>query len=186
MMQLPMTWDEIKMRARDGASRLILADLNGVAYTTFCKWLEQQESIHGEKIVFNNPKNDNRQKSSSAEKKERNEAIVKDYAEGKTMKEVAAKYGVTPATVLNVLRKYREKGLVPERKKQEPKQEAKPEPAETKSDLDEDLLTELCRICAEHEKNYELAAAGIMTLENQMEKERKIIQQLKTMMGGKT
>lgn len=136
-MQLPMTWDEIKMRARDGAGRQILADLNGVDYKTFCKWLEQQESIHGEKIVFNKPKNDNRLKSSSNEK-------------------------------------------------QEPKQEVKPEPAETKSDLDDDILTELCRICAEHEKNYELAAAGIKTLEIQMEEERKIIQHLKTMMGGKT
>ena len=75
MMKLPMTWDEIKMRARDGAGRQILADLNGVDYKTFCKWLEQQESIHGEKIVFNKPKNDNRLKSSSNEKKERNEAI---------------------------------------------------------------------------------------------------------------
>lgn len=185
MMTLPMSWDEIKMRARDGAGRQILADLNGVDYKTFCKWLEQQESIHGEKIVFNKPKNDNRLKSSSNEKKERNEAIIKDYAEGKTMKEVAAKYGVTPATVLNVLRKYREKGLVPERKKQEPKPEESPAPVKAEY-LEADLVTELCRICAEHEKNYELAAEGIKTLESQMEKERKIIQQLKTMMGGKT
>ena len=186
MMKLPMTWDEIKMRARDGAGRQILADLNGVDYKTFCKWLEQQERIHGEKIVFNKPKNDNRLKSSSNEKEERNEAIIEDYTEGKTMKEVAAKYGVTPATVLNVLRKYREKGLVPERKKQEPKQEAEPEHADVNPELDDDLRTELCRICAEHEKSYELAAAGIKTLENQMEKERKIIQQLNTMIGVKT
>lgn len=44
-MQLPMTWDEIKMRARDGAGRQILADLNGVDYKHFVSGLNSRRAF---------------------------------------------------------------------------------------------------------------------------------------------
>lgn len=116
-MALPMEWDEIKKRLRNGINYQILAELNGVTQDTLRYELKKHEEETGEKL--------NRtvipKKCGELKKRLSEEVYIEAIRNrgNKSAREIANELGVSKPTVLNKIKKYG--NLPPEEPEEKPK-----------------------------------------------------------------
>lgn len=132
LINIDMTWDEIKRRAKNGASMSVLADLNGVNTNMMREIVAHLEAQTGEKLVFA-PKEKAIKKSMKKQKID-HAKVVEMYEAGKTVKEIAAELQTYDQNIYNHIAKYKkEKAAVKEAPEQNPAiAEQKAEEAEIK------------------------------------------------------
>lgn len=112
MVNIDMTWDEIKRRAKNGASVSVLADLNGVKTNVMKGIIAELEEQTGEKLEFT-------PKASAVKKGMKKGASVKDdiislAKQGLKPKEIAEKVGTYPQYVYNIISKLKKESEMPD------------------------------------------------------------------------
>lgn len=100
-----MSWDEMKRRAKNGASMSVLADLCGVDYKTMKKIVAQCEEKYGEKLQFS-PIEKSIKKTMQKQKID-HQKVVELYEAGKTVKEIAAEMNTYDQNIYNHIAKYK-------------------------------------------------------------------------------
>ena len=116
LVNIDMSWDEIKRRAKNGASLSVLADLNGVNTAVMREIIKGLEEQTGEKLQFA-PKEKAIKKTMKKQKID-HQKVVELYEAGKTVKEIAAEMATYDQNIYNHIAKY--------------KKEKKEDPAEVK------------------------------------------------------
>lgn len=139
MYRLAMEWWEIKMRARDGASLQVLADLNGVSTGHLANMISEYEYKTGDKIIF-------RRQTVQKGKAGRNMAINYDDVKkrldaGEKATTIATDYGVSVQTIYNA----RSRAA----KKEKKDQKAEPEKDKPAAAMDEKIRITLRNNMAE-------------------------------------
>lgn len=170
MKKLVMTWDEIKTRARDGASASILADLNGIASQTFNKLVDEYEKETGDKIVFRRP--DKQENHNSKKAKIRHEEVVELAKQGLKASQIAQKMGVTEQCVYGHISRATRDGILPKKEKSEPKDTTDHMADEVRKDIDAMIVA---------------YTASVNKLEDRIAKEKSILadwERLKKIAGG--
>lgn len=116
LVNIDMSWDEIKRRAKNGASLSVLADLNGVNTAVMREIVKELEEQTGEKLEFA-PKEKAIKKTMQKQKID-HQKVVELYEAGKKAKEIAAELHTYDHIIYNHIAKY--------------KKEKKAEPVEVK------------------------------------------------------
>lgn len=144
MMNLSMSWDEIKTKARNGVSMSILADLNGVQIPVFKKCVEELEKQTGEKLVFSKPEKEEKPKRQTLDKQK----VIEMTEQGIKPVIIAERLGVTPAHIYNVLHVWRRAN--PDKKARKPSQKTvKAKPAPVKTELKAPIPVKITKIMIE-------------------------------------
>lgn len=105
LVNIDMSWDEIKRRAKNGASLSVLADLNGVNTAVMREIIKGLEEQTGEKLQFA-PKEKSIKKSMKKQKID-HQKVVEMYESGKTVKEIAAELQTYDQNIYNHIAKYK-------------------------------------------------------------------------------
>jgi DNA-directed RNA polymerase specialized sigma24 family protein len=105
LVNIDMSWDEIKRRAKNGASLSVLADLNGVNTAVMREIIKGLEEQTGEKLQFA-PKEKAIKKTMKKQKID-HQKVVEMYEAGKTVKEIAAEMGCNAGSVRTLLSRVR-------------------------------------------------------------------------------
>lgn len=105
LVNIDMSWDEIKRRAKNGASLSVLADLNGVNTAVMREIVKGLEEQTGEKIQFA-PKEKAIKKTMKKQKID-HQKVVEMYEAGKTVKEIAAEMETYDQNIYNHIAKYK-------------------------------------------------------------------------------
>ena len=95
LVNIDMSWDEIKRRAKNGASLSVLADLNGVNTAVMREIIKGLEEQTGEKLQF------------APKQKIDHKKVVELYEAGKTVKEIAAELETYDQNIYNHIAKYK-------------------------------------------------------------------------------
>lgn len=106
MINIEMSWDEIKRRAKDGCPLTVLAELNGVDCITMRKAIAQLEKETGEKIVWGSLK-------PKKKKTKKRKIIDKDQVKawliaGKSVNEIAQDLGCSTPPIFKIKRELKE------------------------------------------------------------------------------
>lgn len=106
MINIEMSWNEIKRRAKDGCPLTVLADLNGVDGITMRKAIAQLEKETGEKIVWGSMK-------PTKKKTKKRKTIDKDQVKalliaGKSVNEIALDLGCSTPPIFKIKRELKE------------------------------------------------------------------------------
>ena len=112
LVNIDMSWDEIKRRAKNGASLSVLADLNGVNTAVMREIIKGLEEQTGEKLQFA-PKEKAIKKTMKKQKID-HQKVVELYEAGKSVKEIAAEMETYDQNIYNHIAKYKKE------KKEEP------------------------------------------------------------------
>ena len=105
LVNIDMSWDEIKRRAKNGASLSVLADLNGVNTAVMREIIKGLEEQTGEKLQFA-PKEKAIKKTMKKQKID-HQKVVELYEAGKTVKEIAAEMETYDQIIYNHIAKYK-------------------------------------------------------------------------------
>lgn len=105
LVNIDMSWDEIKRRAKNGASLSVLADLNGVNTAVMREIVKGFEEQTGEKLEFA-PKEKAIKKTMQKQKID-HQKVVELYEAGKTVKEIAAELHTYDQIIYNHIAKYK-------------------------------------------------------------------------------
>lgn len=105
LVNIDMSWDEIKRRAKNGASLSVLADLNGVNTAVMREIIKGLEEQTGEKLQFA-PKEKAIKKTMKKQKID-HQKVVEMYEAGKTVKEIAAEMETYDQNIYNHIAKYK-------------------------------------------------------------------------------
>lgn len=105
LVNIDMSWDEIKRRAKNGASLSVLADLNGVNTAVMREIVKGLEEQTGEKLEFA-PKEKAIKKTMQKQKID-HQKVVELYEAGKTVKEIAAELHTYDQNIYNHIAKYK-------------------------------------------------------------------------------
>lgn len=105
LVNIDMSWDEIKRRAKNGASLSVLADLNGVNTAVMREIIKGLEEQTGEKLQFA-PKEKAIKKTMKKQKID-HQKVVEMYEAGKTVKEIAAELQTYDQNIYNHIAKYK-------------------------------------------------------------------------------
>lgn len=105
LVNIDMSWDEIKRRAKNGASMSVLADLNGVSSQVMKEVVKGLEEQTGEKLEFA-PKEKAIKKTMQKQKID-HQKVVELYEAGKTVKEIAAELHTYDQNIYNHIAKYK-------------------------------------------------------------------------------
>lgn len=105
LVNIDMSWDEIKRRAKNGASLSVLADLNGVNTAVMREIIKGLEEQTGEKLQFA-PKEKAIKKTMKKQKID-HQKVVELYEAGKTVKEIAAEMETYDQNIYNHIAKYK-------------------------------------------------------------------------------
>lgn len=105
LVNIDMSWDEIKRRAKNGASLSVLADLNGVNTAVMREIVKGLEEQTGEKLEFA-PKEKAIKKTMKKQKID-HQKVVELYEAGKTVKEIAAELATYDQNIYNHIAKYK-------------------------------------------------------------------------------
>lgn len=105
LVNIDMSWDEIKRRAKNGASLSVLADLNGVNTAVMREIIKGLEEQTGEKLQFA-PKEKAIKKTMKKQKID-HQKVVEMYEAGKTVKEIAAEMATYDQNIYNHIAKYK-------------------------------------------------------------------------------
>ena len=97
LVNIDMSWDEIKRRAKNGASLSVLADLNGVNTAVMREIIKGLEEQTGEKLQF----------APKEKQKIDHQKVVELYEAGKTVKEIAAELETYDQNIYNHIAKYK-------------------------------------------------------------------------------
>ena len=104
MVRIDMSWDEIKRRAKNGASLAVLADLNGVNNDTMKKAIAALEKETGEKCVFEKIK---KPKKKLLKPRVDKHKVLELANQGKKVSEIATICGCTTPPVYKILKEWR-------------------------------------------------------------------------------
>ena len=128
LVNIDMSWDEIKRRAKNGASLSVLADLNGVNTAVMREIIKGLEEQTGEKLQF------------APKQKIDHKKVVELYEAGKTVKEIAAELETYDQNIYNHIAKYKKEKKEAEEMLEDAKSFFAPEPVKKdKADWDADL-----------------------------------------------
>lgn len=106
MINIEMSWNEIKRRAKDGCPLTVLAELNGVDCITMRKAIAQLENETGEKIVWGSLK---KKKPVTKKRKKIDKDQVKAWLiAGKSVNEIARDLGCTTPPIFKIKRELKE------------------------------------------------------------------------------
>lgn len=105
LVNIDMSWDEIKRRAKNGASLSVLADLNGVNTAVMREIIKGLEEQTGEKLQFA-PKEKAIKKTMKKQKID-HQKVVEMYEAGKTVKEIAEAMETYDQNIYNHIAKYK-------------------------------------------------------------------------------
>ena len=105
LVNIDMSWDEIKRCAKNGASLSVLADLNGVNTAVMREIIKGLEEQTGEKLQFA-PKEKAIKKTMKKQKID-HQKVVELYEAGKTVKEIAAEMETYDQNIYNHIAKYK-------------------------------------------------------------------------------
>lgn len=134
LVNIDMSWDEIKRRAKNGASLSVLADLNGVNTAVMREIIKGLEEQTGEKLQFA-PKEKAIKKTMKKQKID-HQKVVEMYEAGKTVKEIAAEMETYDQNIYNHIAKYKkEKKAVEDAKSFFAPEPVKKDKAEWDADL---------------------------------------------------
>lgn len=128
MVNIDMSWDEIKRRAKNGASISVLADLNGVTSKVMGRVIADLEAQTGEKLVFESPKK--AIKKGMKSQRIDHQKVVEMYEAGKPVKEIAAALQTYEQNIYNHIAKYKKEKKAQPEPVQEPKQDPRDEAAD--------------------------------------------------------
>ena len=106
--KIDMSWEEVKMRARDRMPINILADLNGISLISMKDYIERMEEKTGEKIRWGSKHKEDHmnRKKYTYDKKE----IIDRYINGEKPTAIARSIGIGPQIVHNILSEARRNG----------------------------------------------------------------------------
>lgn len=164
LVNIDMSWDEIKRRAKNGASLSVLADLNGVNTAVMREIIKGLEEQTGEKLEFA-PKEKAIKKTMNKQKID-HQKVVELYEAGRTVKEIAAELATYDQNIYNHIAKY--------------KKEKKEEPVEVKpltpydELVDEAILDKVLKEIRALEDELENLTKQAEPLHKQLNKWRKI------------
>lgn len=106
MINIEMSWNEIKRRAKDGCPLTVLAELNGVDCITMRKAIAQLEKETGEKIVWGSLK---KKKPVTKKRKKIDKDQVKAcLIAGKSINEIAQDLGCSTPPIFKIKRELKE------------------------------------------------------------------------------
>ena len=106
MINIEMSWNEIKRRAKDGCPLSVLAELNGVDCITMRKAIAQLEKETGEKIVWGSMK---KKKPVTKKRKKIDKDQVKALLiAGKSVNEIAVDLGCSTPPIFRIKRELKE------------------------------------------------------------------------------
>lgn len=165
LVNIDMSWDEIKRRAKNGASLPVLADLNGVNTAVMREIIKGLEEQTGEKLQFA-PKEKAIKKTMKKQKID-HQKVVEMYEAGKTVKEIAAEMETYDQNIYNHIAKYKK-----EKKATEP---AEVKPVTPYDELvDEAILDKVLTEIRALEDELENLMKQIEPLKKQLDKWRKV------------
>lgn len=105
MINMEMSWNEIKRRAKDGCPLTVLAELNGVDCITMRKAIAQLEKETGEKIVWGSMK---KKKPVTKKRKKIDKDQVKAWLiAGKSVNEIARDLGCSTPPIFKIKKELR-------------------------------------------------------------------------------
>ena len=152
LVNIDMSWDEIKRRAKNGASLSVLADLNGVNTAVMREIIKGFEEQTGEKLQF----------APKEKQKIDHQKVVELYEAGKTVKEIAAELATYDQNIYNHIAKYKKEKKAAEEMLEDAKSFFAPEPVKKdKADWDADLAM------------IDVVMEQIMALEDELENLKK-------------
>ena len=152
LVNIDMSWDEIKRRAKNGASLSVLADLNGVNTAVMREIIKGFEEQTGEKLQF----------APKEKQKIDHQKVVELYEAGKTVKEIAAELATYDQNIYNHIAKYKKEKKEAEEMLEDAKSFFAPEPVKKdKADWDADLAM------------IDVVMEQIMALEDELENLKK-------------
>ena len=105
MVQIEMSWDEIKRRAKNGASLTVLAELNGVTNETMRKTIAKLEKETGEKCVFSKPEKQVKAKKTPLDKNK----VIELHKQGLKNAEIARRMGTYDARISIIIKAWKQK-----------------------------------------------------------------------------
>jgi hypothetical protein len=160
LVNIDMSWDEIKRRAKNGASLSVLADLNGVNTAVMREIVKGLEEQTGEKLQFA-PKEKAIKKTMKKQKID-HQKVVEMYEAGKTVKEIAAEMETYDQNIYNHIAKYKKEKKEAEEMLEDARSFFAPEPVKKdKADWDADLAM------------IDVVMEQIMALEDELENLKK-------------
>ena len=165
LVNIDMSWDEIKRRAKNGASLSVLADLNGVNTTVMREIINGLEEQTGEKLEFA-PKEKAIKKTMKKQKID-HQKVVKLYEAGKTVKEIAAEMETYDQNIYNHIAKYKKE------KKAAEETFLRPQPVKT-DDADLAMIDVVMEQIMALEDELENLTKQTEPLKRQLDKWRKI------------
>lgn len=171
LVNIDMSWDEIKRRAKNGASLSVLADLNGVNTAVMREIIKGLEEQTGEKLQFA-PKEKAIKKTMKKQKID-HQKVVELYEAGKTVKEIAAEMETYDQNIYNHIAKYKKEKKEAEEMLEDAKSFFAPEPVK-KDDADLAMIDVVMEQIMALEDELENLTKQTEPLKRQLDKWRKI------------
>ena len=163
LVNIDMSWDEIKRRAKNGASLSVLADLNGVNTAVMREIIKGFEEQTGEKLQF----------APKEKQKIDHQKVVELYEAGKTVKEIAAELATYDQNIYNHIAKYKKEKKAAEEMLEDAKSFFAPEPVK-KDDADLAMIDVVMEQIMALEDELENLKKQAEPLNKQLNKWRKI------------
>ena len=163
LVNIDMSWDEIKRRAKNGASLSVLADLNGVNTAVMREIIKGFEEQTGEKLQF----------APKEKQKIDHQKVVELYEAGKTVKEIAAELATYDQNIYNHIAKYKKEKKEAEEMLEDAKSFFAPEPVK-KDDADLAMIDVVMEQIMALEDELENLKKQAEPLNKQLNKWRKI------------
>ena len=163
LVNIDMSWDEIKRRAKNGASLSVLADLNGVNTAVMREIIKGLEEQTGEKLQF----------APKEKQKIDHQKVVELYEAGKTVKEIAAELETYDQNIYNHIAKYKKEKKEAEEMLEDAKSFFAPEPVK-KDDADLAMIDVVMEQIMALEDALENLKKQAEPLNKQLDKWRKI------------
>ena len=163
LVNIDMSWDEIKRRAKNGASLSVLADLNGVNTAVMREIIKGLEEQTGEKLQF----------APKEKQKIDHQKVVELYEAGKTVKEIAAELATYDQNIYNHIANYKKEKKEAEEMLEDAKSFFAPEPVK-KDDADLAMIDVVMEQIMALEDALENLKKQAEPLNKQLDKWRKI------------
>lgn len=171
LVNIDMSWDEMKRRAKNGASMQVLADLNGVTTAVMREIINGLEEQTGEKLQFA-PKEKAIKKTMKKQKID-HQKVVELYEAGKTVKEIAAEMETYDQNIYNHIAKYKKEKKEAEEMLEDAKSFFAPEPVKT-DDADLAMIDVVMEQIMALEDELENLTKQTEPLKRQLDKWRKV------------